>query len=102
MVYPGLEDSSPILPQEGCFPESGSAEYRWRLTVGTNCTLPQNWDERGGSWAMRHPAFEALSNSGAECKEGKLDMQKEERWRQFLRSYKPAWSQLLETVTNST
>lgn len=51
---------------------------------------------------MRHPAFEALSNSGAECKEGKLDMQKEERWRQFLRSYKPAWSQLLETVTNST
>lgn len=48
------------------------------------------WVKKGGSWAMYQPAFEALRNSGAECKERKPGMQKEERGRQFLRSYKTA------------
>lgn len=39
---------------------------------------------------MGLPAFKTLCNDGAEGKEGKGGMQKEERWRQFLRSYEPA------------
>lgn len=57
--------------------------------VGADCTLLQSLGERGDPGQCQ-PAFEALSNSGAGCKEGKLDMQRGERWRQFLRSYKPA------------
>lgn len=47
------------------------------------------WVKKQGPWVMHLPVFEALSNNGAEGKEGKRGTQKEERWRQFLRSYEP-------------
>jgi len=58
-----------------------------RAEIALYCKV---WMKKQGPWIMHLPVSQALCNNGAEGKGGNWGMQKEERWRQFLRSCEPA------------